>query len=254
MQRAGRLVMGLMAAGAALVGAQAQANDLPAAVTMAATVQIERGVDEAAARPLSLSENAMNLMRAGRSADALAILEPAAQKLAAFAKGSRAACLQDGAAPRGAVLLDGETCNALYLRAFALTELGRRYDAIEALQQLTALSPSYPRYMVELAYAYRANGDNDAALATYSKAAAMAALPANRDANKRYRAAALRGIGYLLVEKGDLVGGENAYRESLRDDPESKIAANELNYIARKKAQTGMAQAQKIAQTQKMGG
>jgi predicted Zn-dependent protease len=48
---------------------------------------------------------------------------------------------------------------------------------VEALEQLTALSPDYPRYFVELAYAYRAQGDKAKALATYSHAADLAARP-----------------------------------------------------------------------------
>jgi tetratricopeptide (TPR) repeat protein len=131
-------------------------------------------------------------------------------------------------------VLDAETCNALYLRAFAFTELGRRADAVEALEQLTALSPDYPRYFVELAYAYRAQGDKAKALATYSHAAD--ARPETREANRRYHGAALRGIGYLLVDKGDLSGAEKAYRASLIDDPDNKIATSELAMIARRMA------------------
>jgi len=107
---------------------------------------------------------------------------------------------------------------------------------VEALEQLTALSPDYPRYFVELAYAYRAGGDKAKALATYTRAAAIASKPDMA----RYRAAALRGIGYLLVDKGDLAGAEKAYRASLSDDPASQIAANELKFIARKRADVEM--------------
>ena len=210
-----------MATCVALAGGCALASDMPAVTGST----VEQG--QIAARSLTDNQIAMDLMRKGRAADALALLEPAAQRFAGVAKQGSARCGKQG--------LDAETCDALFLRAFALTELGRRSDAIEALQQLTRLSPDAPRYVVELAYAYRASGDKDAAMATYAAAVKVASRPAAVDGAK-YRAAALRGMGYLLVDKGDLAGGEKAYRASLRDDPESKIAAGELAFIARKRA------------------
>lgn len=230
MQRFGRRWIVLMAAGAALVGGFASASDMPAVTGSSA------GSGQVAAHALTDSQIAMDMMRKGRAADALALLEPAAQRFAAVGAGSKARCAQDGVDLRGKTVLDAETCNALFLRAFALTELGRRADAIEALQQLTRLAPDTPRYVVELAFAQRASGDKDAALATYTKAVSIASRPATVEANKRYRAAALRGIGYLLADKGDWIGGEKAYLASLIDDPESKIAISELAYIARKRA------------------
>lgn len=216
-----------MAACVALAGGCAFAGDMPAITGS----PVEQG--QIAARSLTDNQIAMDLMRKGRAADALALLEPAAQRFAGFAKQGGARCARQGL--HGARVLDAETCDALFLRAFALTELGRRSDAIEALQQLTRLSPDAPRYVVELAYAYRANGDKDAAMATYAAAVKVASRASAVDGRK-YRAAALRGMGYLLVDKGDLAGGEQAYRASLSDDPDSKIAAGELAYIARKRA------------------
>ncbi|NOW46882.1 tetratricopeptide (TPR) repeat protein [Novosphingobium sp. SG751A] len=208
----------------------AQAADLATPVTMAAAVQVESPSTSMALSPVAA---AMDLMRSGRSADALALLEPAMGKLQGMSKGSaRPYCQHDGSIARGVRVLDADLCDALYLRAFALTELGRRTDAVEALEQLTQLSPDYPRYFVELAYAYRASGDKAGAMETYRHAAELASAPGQQ----KYRAAALRGIGNLLVDKGDLEGGEKAYRDSLSDDPQNKVALGELQYIARKRA------------------
>lgn len=226
---------GYAVSAAGVLAIPAQAADLATPVTMAAAVQVETPSTSMALSPVAA---AMDLMRSGRSADALALLEPAMTKLQAAGKtGARPYCQHEGAAARGTgalgvKVLDADLCDALYLRAFAFTELGRRTDAIEALEQLTQLSPDYPRYFVELAYAYRASGDKAAAMETYRHAASLAAAPGQQ----KYRAAALRGIGYLLVDKGDLEGGEKAYRDSLSDDPQNKIALGELQYIARKRA------------------
>lgn len=44
---------------------------------------------------------------------------------------------------------------------------------------------------------------------------------------------ALRGIGFSLVELGDLDGAEEAYRQALQLQPESAVAKEELEYIQR---------------------
>ncbi|WDF71095.1 tetratricopeptide repeat protein [Novosphingobium sp. KACC 22771] len=224
------LLAGYAVSAAGVLAVPAYAADLASPVTMAAAVQVETPATSMALSPVAA---AMDLMRSGRSADALALLEPAMGKLRSAAKsGARPYCQHDGSAARGVRVLDADLCDALYLRAFAFTELGRRADAVEALEQLTQLSPDYPRYFVELAYAYRASGDKAGAMETYRHAAELASAPGQQ----KYRAAALRGIGNLLVDKGDLEGGEKAYRDSLSDDPQNKIALGELQYIARKRA------------------
>lgn len=255
MLRSGRLMMGMMAGLASVAaGGAALANDMSTPVAMAAAVQAD--VSVARSSSVSLAESAMGLMRAGRSADALALLEPAAQSLSKFGKGSRVVCGR--AVAGGAVALEAGTCDALFMRAFALTELGRRADAIEALQQLTQLAPDNLRYRVELAFAYRSAGYKDQALAVYGQAAQDALKPELREGNQRYRAAALRGVGFILADKGDWDGAEQAYRTSLVEDPASKLAAKELQYIARKKAELASAMNGAVqvglAQTQQMGG
>lgn len=224
------LLAGYAVSAAGVLAVPAHAADLAAPVTMAAAVQVESPSNAMALSPVAA---AMDLMRNGRSADALALLEPAMGKLKAAGKvgGAKPYCQHDGSVARGVRVLDADLCDALYLRAFALTELGRKADAVEAMEQLTQLSPDYPRYFVELAYAYRASGDKAAAMETYRHAAQLASAPGQQ----KYRAAALRGIGNLLVDSGDLEGGEKAYRDSLNDDPQNRIALGELQYIARKR-------------------
>jgi tetratricopeptide (TPR) repeat protein len=227
------LMAGYAASACAVLSVPAEAGNMPVPMTVASVAQM----NPSASQPVfsEISAQAMDFMRAGRAGDALAVLEPVSSQLAALtkAKAGRVTCQQG---QRGKQLLDADLCQALYLRAFAFTELGRRADAVEALEQLTVLSPEYPRYFVELAYAYRVGGDKVKALATYQHAASLAEKPALREENKRYHAAALRGVGYLLIEQGDLAGAEAAYRASLADDPDSKIAIKELSFIARKRA------------------
>lgn len=202
----------------AMPGNPAQASAVEVPLALVSAVRIEAP----AAQTQNFIATAKDLMRAGRAEDALALLDTAA---ASYAKHGRRV-------GRG---LNAEEGEALFLRAFALTELGRRADAVEALEQLVALAPRSPRYMVELAFAYRKAGQKDKALDTYRRATVEAAQ-GGEDA-QRYRAAALRGVGYMLVDRGDLAAAEQAYHDSLLFDPESRVATNELAFIARKRAE-----------------
>jgi tetratricopeptide (TPR) repeat protein len=133
------------------------------------------------------------------------------------------------------LVLGPEVCNALLAKAYALTDLDRKEEALATLQRLTALAPMHGYYFVELGYSYRVNGQNDKALEAYQTALQHAEFAENDAAKKRVRAAARRGIGYMLVEKGDLDGAEKSYKQSLKDDPDSMIAKSELTFIAQQR-------------------
>lgn len=55
--------------------------------------------------------------------------------------------------------------------------------------------------------------------------------------NAGMKAIALRGLGYILVELGDLPGAERAYQDSLTADPDNALAKRELQYIRDRQAQ-----------------
>jgi tetratricopeptide (TPR) repeat protein len=133
------------------------------------------------------------------------------------------------------VVLEPNVCDALFAKAYALTELDRKAEALTALQRLTALAPMHAHYFVELGYSYRENGQNDKALEAYQAALENAQYAEDDAAKKKMRGAARRGIGYMLVEKGDLNGAEKAYKQSLKDDPDSAIANSELTFIAQQR-------------------
>lgn len=42
---------------------------------------------------------------------------------------------------------------------------------------------------------------------------------------------ALRGLGFALIELGDLDGAEQAFERSLELDPDNELAKSELRYI-----------------------
>jgi Flp pilus assembly protein TadD len=62
------------------------------------------------------------------------------------------------------------------------------------------------------------------------------ALAESFEAGEQMKAMALRGIGYSLVELGDLAGARQAYEQSLEAEPGNETARNELDYIAQREA------------------
>ncbi|NBC35588.1 tetratricopeptide repeat protein [Novosphingobium sp. FSY-8] len=216
-------------------------NGLVRAVPAAPVASGALGADAA-----TLVQSARELLMAGKHAEALAQIAPVLADAATRTHGRAAYCAHDqvealtymGMAPQGATadILPGDDCDALYLRAFALTEMGQRADAVAALEQLTALSPAYPQYFVELGFAYRRAGQPQKAMAAYQQARQIVDDSGRAAQFGGYRAAALRGIGFLLFDAKDWDGAEAAYRASLKDDPDSRVAASELALIAKKRA------------------
>ena len=51
------------------------------------------------------------------------------------------------------------------------------------------------------------------------------------------KGAALRGMGFALIEQGKLDEAEKKYKESLKADPDNKLALSELEYIKKLKAE-----------------
>jgi tetratricopeptide (TPR) repeat protein len=190
-------------------------------------------------------EKAANLVQQKQPAQALALIEAA---LSSFdkpvAEASAKGAVYCATSPQEILLysvlsanrktsgtvLGAHLCDALFLKAYTLTELKREAEAVATLERLTALAPMHAHYFVELGFAYRVTGATDKAMAAYRAAVDHAGDASLPDA-KLDRAAALRGIGYLLIDKNDLDGAAASYRKSLEDDPNSAIAKSELDYI-----------------------
>ncbi|WP_260924756.1 tetratricopeptide repeat protein [Novosphingobium sp. 9] len=137
-------------------------------------------------------------------------------------------------------ILPGYVCQAYFFTAYAQTELGRKTDALVTLEALHALAPYNPQFLVELGYAQRESGDVTAARASYQAAIDAShwlegGTAEDRQGVTHARAAAWRGLGYILIDQGDLDGAEKAYRESQVDEPDNAITRNELTVIAERR-------------------
>jgi tetratricopeptide (TPR) repeat protein len=129
------------------------------------------------------------------------------------------------------IVLGPAWCDAYYLRAYSLIDLGRRDEARAALEQAIARSPRNAHYLAELASLSRMDKDWNGALANYEAAAQMAREFAPPVSKTVEIGEALRGKGYVLVELGRLEEAEATYRECLAVNAADKTAMAELKYV-----------------------
>ena len=119
-----------------------------------------------------------------------------------------------------------------YPRAFyllgCLSVQQKNYDeAIKYLEAANRLEPNNPTILLETAVAYSAIGDHETALSLYERVPELGPLVTEGD-----KATALRGQGVQLIDLGQLESAEEALKESLKYDPNNRIAHGELDYIA----------------------
>jgi Flp pilus assembly protein TadD len=136
-----------------------------------------------------------------------------------------------------AIVLSGTWASAYFMKGYALQDLNRIADAKTALKQALELSPWNSHYLSELGSVYKIEKNWKEAKATFEAAEEHAAVsPDDRKAAEL--ALARRGLGYVLVELGQLDEAEKKYLQCLKDDPDDKKAAAELKYVRDLKAKT----------------
>jgi len=129
-------------------------------------------------------------------------------------------------------------CPSAYkAEAFRQVELGDSAAALPWLDKAIAIAPYWPDALSERGFVLNRHGRSAEALEAYRKALVLADAASGNYADSR--AIALRGIGYSLVELGDMVGARAAYERSLEVDPGNKTALEELDYIAEKEGRAG---------------
>ncbi len=134
-----------------------------------------------------------------------------------------------------AVILPPGYCTALYLKGFALIDLGRVAEVKAIYERLLTLAPMYAQYQTEYGQLIRLEKDWPRMLAICTKAgeAARIADPAIKPMQE---GAALRCQGYALTELHRFDAAEARYRAALAIDPHDAKAQNELRYIAEQRA------------------
>lgn len=127
------------------------------------------------------------------------------------------------------VWFDGSFADALHLKAF-VEGARRNWDAaLEALDQEALVRPNAAGAWLEKGYVLTALRRFDEAEKALGRASdMMRMLPDSVPAD---RAKALRGLGYLSTEKGDLAKARALYKRSLELEPRNAIALAELKYL-----------------------
>lgn len=131
-------------------------------------------------------------------------------------------------------------CTALYLKGYALVDLGRVAEAKAIYERLLTLAPMYAQYQTEYGQLIRLEKDWPRMLAICTKAgdAAKIADPAIKPMQQ---GAALRCQGYALTELHRYDEAEQRYRDALAINPKDAVAQHELGYIAQQRAKASAA-------------
>jgi Flp pilus assembly protein TadD len=140
-------------------------------------------------------------------------------------------------AKKNAIVLSSTWASAYFLKGYALQELGRIADAKSALMHALELSPWSSLYLSELGSVYKLEKNWKEAKKAFDAAEEHAAL-APDELKASELGLARRGQGYVLVELGQLTEAERKYLQCLKDDPNDKKAAAELEYVRNLKAKT----------------
>jgi tetratricopeptide (TPR) repeat protein len=126
-------------------------------------------------------------------------------------------------------------CTALYLKGYALVDLGRMAEAKAIYERLLTLAPMYAQYQTEYGQLIRLEKDWPHMLAICTKAGEAAAI-ADPALKPRQQGAALRCQGYALTELHRYDEAEKRYRDALAINPKDAVAQHELGYIAQQRA------------------
>jgi tetratricopeptide (TPR) repeat protein len=132
------------------------------------------------------------------------------------------------------IWLDWAFGEALHKKAFLAAGRKQWDAALKLLQREIGYRPFAADPHTERGYVLNALGKRKEALQSYRLGLELS----ERFASSRHQmAVALRGIGWTLVELGDLEGARKSYERSLEIDPQSKVAKAELEFIRKRLAQ-----------------
>jgi len=114
------------------------------------------------------------------------------------------------------------------LKAFVRSAQEDFDDALVLLAKSSEVGPTAAAPFVERGYIFNRLGRFGDARDSYEKALL---LVKQYPISRAQEPMALRGLGFALIELGDLDGAETAFRRSLEIDPGNELAESEIRYI-----------------------
>ncbi len=135
-----------------------------------------------------------------------------------------------------AVTLDKSFAYAYFFKGYVLIEMGQHGEARPFLEKAATLSPSDPQFLCELANWHQSCREWHEALSLYERAEEGARLLEPEGTTEAQRRA-LRGKGYVYTELGRFDEADKMYRACLQLDPEDEVAAGELQFVLKARAE-----------------
>ena len=192
-------------------------------------------------------EAAMALLQRGQAAQALPQLDKLVAEAEAtlkrdtqnrvYAADDRnfviASLLEAAKRKQSAVVVSTDWIAPLYARAYALIELGQLDRARADLDRVLAIAPYTPRALGERAQISMHRKDFAAAEVDLNKMREYGQMSANPADAIGYQGFALRGLGYIAVERKQWDKALGFYNEALKLNPNDDKAKAEIDFIRR---------------------
>jgi tetratricopeptide (TPR) repeat protein len=118
--------------------------------------------------------------------------------------------------------------DCLQMQAFIAADRREFPVALAILKTIETVAPVSAGTAAETGYILNQSGNPEEGLSAYRRAKV---LSEKYPSQRAYRAAALRGMGYSLIDLKRLDEAEKIFLESLEIEPGNKTAINELAYI-----------------------
>jgi tetratricopeptide (TPR) repeat protein len=134
-----------------------------------------------------------------------------------------------------ATALDMTWCDALFIKGFALIDLGRNDEAFTFLKRASDMAPLSAHYKNEFAEWYKTNKQWQLSYDQFAIARDLSEFSPD-EFKKEFEARSLRGMGFALIELGNLDEAEKMFKQSLKLQPGHAGAKNELDYIKEQRA------------------
>ena len=117
---------------------------------------------------------------------------------------------------------------ALHIKSYIYSGTKRFDEALKVINELGNVAPVSVGSMVEKGYILSQLKKIDKSFEIYQQASKLADIYSSQAV---FKPAALRGMGFVLIEKNELDRAESLFKQSLELEPGNSTALNELEYI-----------------------